>query len=690
MPLLRRPFRCSARLLAAGLVVGVGLQGAAARGQGESAVAAGDNAPFLFTAARLLAAEPDQQEEALGLFERAVELDPEAPYLRIGLAQFLVELRRFAHAADQAAAAFELAPDDVEVLRAYAQTQLSLPDRSIGDGLPGEAVERARDALTRLRELAPSDIEGMLLLARIHGAMEQPGEAASVLEELVSYHNGNRQLKGLLIDALRRAGRGERAQELLAEMLRLDENNLDASMELAQQASRQGEHSKAIELLEAAAERNPASIRVQGALAEEYFRRGVARVRTPQQRSRDLDDALRRVRALPEAARSTPAGQLLLARILGESDRVAEAIEVLDVLWRELPDDPQVQREFARRLMQEGRWDRVRQVGRRLADRADRSQPDGARQLQFGLSLVVEAFRRLGEPERAIEVLAGEEARSGETIELVLSQAELLAEAGMRRRALAMLRRDIVANDRLLEPGEDGEAEVEALTRKAELYVDLEAERLARAAYDDLAAGDDVRRLMLAADSRRSQLQFEEAIPYLLRALAAVDSGQDTGLDVEESALRAALLFQLGEAHERSRDYDQAAVRFREVIEMQPENSHALNYLGYMWADNNENLEQALELIRRAVDLDPNNGAFVDSLGWALFRLGEFEQARRHLERAQQLVPRDPTILEHLGDVYLALGDSRRAREAYEQALEINDEENVESVRRKLSELSRR
>ena len=109
-----------------------------------------------------------------------------------------------------------------------------------------------------------------------------------------------------------------------------------------------------------------------------------------------------------------------------------------------------------------------------------------------------------------------------------------------------------------------------------------------------------------------------------------------------------------------------------------------------MWADNGENLEQALELIRRAVDLDPNNGAFVDSLGWALFRLGEFEQARRHLERANQLVPLDSTILEHLGDVYVALGDSQRAREAYEQALAINDEENVESVRRKLSELARR
>ena len=106
-----------------------------------------------------------------------------------------------------------------------------------------------------------------------------------------------------------------------------------------------------------------------------------------------------------------------------------------------------------------------------------------------------------------------------------------------------------------------------------------------------------------------------------------------------------------------------------------------MNYLGYMWADNGENLEQALELVRRAVALEPDNGAYVDSLGWALFRLGEFEAARSQLERAQQLVPEDSTILEHLGDVYVALGDTRRAREVYENALAINDEENVEAVR---------
>ncbi|MXX75144.1 MAG: tetratricopeptide repeat protein [Holophagales bacterium] len=655
----------------------------------EAAAAPAGSGPFLFTAARLMAAEPDRVEEALGLFERAVAADPDAPFLRIGLAEFLTEkLRRFDEAAEHTAVAYRLAPDDVDVLRAHARVLVSLPGGS--DGQLGEVLDQALEALERLRRLAPSDIEGMMLLYRIRERLEEYEEAASVLEELVSYHNGHRQLQGLLVDAFRRAGREDRAEEVRNEMLRLDGISLEARMELAHRESQRGNHTEAIELLEGAVAEQPESIPVRGALAEEYFRRGVARGRTPQQRAGDLAEALDRLRALPRAARANPSARLLEARILAESDQTPEAIELFEDLRRESRDDPRIVRELVPLLMREGEWGRIRDIGQTLVDRADRSTAEGAQSSDLGLSLLVEALRQLGEVDRALEVLAAEEKRAGESAELVLSQAELLAEAGRKRRAMALLRRDVVANDRLLRENDDGEPALPALVKKARLYFDLGADRLALRIYEDLVANGEVRRLMLVAESCREQGRFSESISFLLRALARIDAGAETGLDVEKNTLRAALRFQLGEAYERSRRYDEAADQFQAVLALQPENSHAMNYLGYMWADNGENLEQALELIRRAVDLDPNNGAFVDSLGWALFRLGEFEQARRHLERANQLVPRDSTILEHLGDVYVALGDPQRAREAYEQALAINDEENVESVRRKLSELARR
>ena len=123
------------------------------------------------------------------------------------------------------------------------------------------------------------------------------------------------------------------------------------------------------------------------------------------------------------------------------------------------------------------------------------------------------------------------------------------------------------------------------------------------------------------------------------------------------------------------------------VLAIDPEDGlGTLNYLGYMWADRGEKLDQALELIQRAVALEPDNGAYVDSLGWAYFRLGRLSEARHHLEEAARLIPEDATILEHLGDLYVALEIPDKARELYRRALAMDDD-NVEGLRRKLARL---
>ena len=651
----------------------------------EAAEPVADSGPFLFASARMLAGEPGRTDEALDLYERAVAMDPEAPFLRVGLADFLGQLRRFDEAAEHLAVAYRNAPNDVDVLRKYGRIQMELSDGGRDRG----AVDRALEALKALRELAPSDIDGMLFLSQIHSMLGEFKEAASVLEELVSYHNGNRQLQYRLVNALREAGEDDRAQEVQADMLRFDDLSVEERLELAGRESRQGNHTRAIEMLEGLAEESD-SVPVRGALAEEYYRRAMSRGRTPDQRTEDLAEALRRLRELPRAARRNPGARFLEARILGASGQGREALDLLEGLRREQPDEPRVLRELVRQLMAADEWERIRRIGRSMVDRADRDTELGRDTADFGLGLLVEALRRSGETDQALDELEAEVERRGESVELLLSQAELLAESGRKRRAMAILRRDAVATERLVRGGEDGRPDMQAIRRKAGIYVDLDEERLAVRVLDRFAAAGNVAQLIGIADFWRSRGRFAESAPLIERALVRVDSGAETDLELDPETLRAGLFFQLGEAYERTRRYDEAADQFQAVLEIQPENSTAMNYLGYMWADNGENLEQALELVRRAVALDPDNGAYVDSLGWALFRLGEFEEARRHLEQANQLAPEDSTILEHLGDVYVALGDTGRAREAYEHALAINDEENVEAVRRKLGELSRR
>ena len=109
-----------------------------------------------------------------------------------------------------------------------------------------------------------------------------------------------------------------------------------------------------------------------------------------------------------------------------------------------------------------------------------------------------------------------------------------------------------------------------------------------------------------------------------------------------------------------------------------------LNYLGYMWAERGENLARALELIQKAVDLDPGNGAYLDSLGWTYFQLGKLDLARKSLQTAFELSPDDPTIEEHLGDLGEKLGEIGKARAHWKRALTLKPEDGGKKLGEKL------
>src|SRR5262249_7788416 len=138
----------------------------------------------------------------------------------------------------------------------------------------------------------------------------------------------------------------------------------------------------------------------------------------------------------------------------------------------------------------------------------------------------------------------------------------------------------------------------------------------------------------------------------------ALDEAAALSKTPEESA---SVQFARGAMYERMKNYPAAEAEFRKVISTQPDNAGALNYLGYMLADRNEKLDEAHKLISRAVELDPMNGAFLDSLGWVYFRQNNLDQAEASLRKAIERLSTDPTVHDHLGDVYLKQGKVREA-----------------------------
>jgi tetratricopeptide (TPR) repeat protein len=156
--------------------------------------------------------------------------------------------------------------------------------------------------------------------------------------------------------------------------------------------------------------------------------------------------------------------------------------------------------------------------------------------------------------------------------------------------------------------------------------------------------------------------------------------------------------FLMGAIFERQKKYDQAEGEFRKVLNVNPRNSSTLNYYGYMLADRGIRLEEATDLIKRALADDPNNAAYQDSLGWAYFKQNKLDEAEGFLRKAATRESHDPTILSHLGDVYAKMGKDSLAESQWQKSLDEwhrvlpadFDSVKMAEVEQKISALKRR
>ncbi len=145
------------------------------------------------------------------------------------------------------------------------------------------------------------------------------------------------------------------------------------------------------------------------------------------------------------------------------------------------------------------------------------------------------------------------------------------------------------------------------------------------------------------------------------------------------------LYYTRGIANERLENWERAESDLRMALKLQPNQPQVLNYLGYSYVEKQLNLNEALDMIERAVELRPNDGYITDSLGWVLYRLGRYEEAVGHMERAAELMAVDPIINDHLGDVYWAVGRNLEAEFQWNRALSLEPEDkDANRIRRKL------
>lgn len=595
----------------------------------------------------------DDTDGAVRAFRDAARLDPAAGEPLAELAALYARAGRAEDAAAAAEEALSREPDNRSAHRVLGLAYAAAAGTREGTR---EDVERAVTHLEQARGSAVPDLQVELTLARFYLRTAATDAAIALLEDLSRDQLAYAPASVLLAEAYQQAGRRDDALRTLEETV---------------------------------ASTRP-TYRMLARLGELYEQ---------SRRWRDAAEAYRGAVALNP--RSAGVRRRLAAAWLeaGEADR---ARDVLGGLLEMRPRDAAGHRMLAETEIALADFDAAESAARRLLE----IEPDGL----SGPYVLAQVFERRHEYPRVVETLAP-----------VLEQAR-----GMRpgRMLAEMLDRLGRAHEWLEDPAGAARVYEDAVSlmpsspwfqaRLARAYVDSgrheDAERLLARARN--ANPGNLSLAVVEADLRGRQgdvdrgerllldvLAEDRGEPRAHLALASFYSGHERlpeAVLVLEAALQrlpeeTSILFLLGAVLERSGRFTDAEAAFRRVIDRDPEHAQALNYLGYMLADRGERLDESVELIARAVEKDPHNGSYLDSLGWAYFKLDRLDLAEPPLRAAGDQLQRNSVVQDHLGDLLNRLERYAEAIEAWRRALDGDGEEiDPALIERKMDDARRR
>lgn len=353
----------------------------------------------------------------------------------------------------------------------------------------------------------------------------------------------------------------------------------------------------------------------------------------------------------------TRRGVIAWAQVLSQLDAQARAITVIDDTFGSDPD-PEIVR--LRAALAEGE---------RLPFELIKGASDGVAEVFYSLG---QALRQEANDDFILLYLRIAEMIKPDHVDAVLMVAELLEQMGQYNLATEAYKR-VPREHPSFYLSELGRSDILRRQDKPDAAAEV-LEQLAQA-YPDLAQVH-----VALGDLYRGTEDFAAAVTAYDRAVKLYDArGEDQWFVFYARAI----------SHERLDNWPEAEADFRRALELNPEHPQVLNYLGYTMVEKQINLDEALEMIERAVAAQPESGYIVDSLGWVFYRLGRYDEAVEQMERAAELMPTDPVVNDHLGDVFWAVGRRVEARFQWKRALSLNESEPTselepERVRRKL------
>ncbi len=586
--------------------------------------------------ARVLEANGSYRE-AMDSYEEALQQAPDVEEVRVAFATFLVDVGMAERAAQLLDGISNLDPDGMRV-KALALAQLSVRQTD----LTGEALEALRAAVNE----SPDDPNLLLSLAQTLSSQGEVVEAEQIVARLREDRPSNPRLIEMDADLLRTIGRTDEAIALYKEC---------SDSGPAVQACRDGLVSLLVEK-DRQGEAGELMLQWLGDLDLDALMQAAALLWEGNRFQLSLDTVQRVLVKAPDSPRAL----VLEAHLLSALGRHEEAIDRLQKLVKKSPDDLDLILALAWSLGRTGEMEKAE----RWLDRGwELVQSDAGSKQAVRCVLTAARLQILAERPMAARSWLD---RVGSYSFAGADYVRLLAQT---YRANEQWQEGITALVRV-QPHLEGRAQVEAEAMEAEFRLHLNDPR-------------GWRRLRPLLDS--AQLPDVMIGLQVLQSVELWDEvASNSAAALERFGENRELLFIRAAALERLGENEAAEEVFQGLVDSNPDDANAANYLGYMWADRSVNLDEAMDLISRAVSLDPDNAAYLDSLGWVNYRRGNLDEAVRWLRRAVDLGGDvgDGTIYCHLGEVLLVNEQPAEGRRFLQLGLDMgcDDPEHVKSL----------
>jgi tetratricopeptide (TPR) repeat protein len=584
----------------------------------------------------------DLANKAIEEYHLAIDADPSSEFLTSGLAELYVKTGRIRDAVLEAQDIIKRDPNNLEAHKLLGRIYL----RSLGD-MPGgngsdNVLKLAIEQYEQIVKIEPDDVDDHLLLGRLYRLDGDQQKAETELKTAVKLDPGSEEAVTTLAMLYTDEGDTAHALQVLSSVPDAARSaKLYGALGAAYEQRK--DYKDAIDAYKHAVVLDRDNLDAIRGLAENLMEDG------------QLDASLEQYKVIVDSNPEDAQSYVRMSEIYRRQAKFDLALESLKKADTLVPDQAEVAYNMAAVYQAQGRYDDAIKLLQDLLKKTDSSQADRNNRSIFlerlgmiyreqeNYTAAVETFRKL-------LPLGDENARSGYQ-EIIETYRE--AKQWPQATAVAKEAAQKMPEDRDLRMVLDGQrADMgEADGAVADMKSMLKGTPEDREVY--LRLGIVYTRLKRWSDAQEALAKAEKLTP----------KNEDKGY----------IWFLLGDLDQRQKMFDQAEEEFRKVLAVtspsDPQSAATLNYLGYMNADRGVKLDESLNFIKQALALEPNNGAYLDSLGWAYFKLGKYDLAEENLNKAAVHMGSDPTVQEHLGDLYQKTGRLKMAAVHWERAV---------------------